>query len=181
VVTLIHSIVAGGDSIDDAGILRCGQTAEVLGYRVMAPSTLGTFLRSFTFGHVGQLDRLAEEVLTRAWAAGAGPGDAPMTIDLGSTVCEVYGKRKQGAAYGHARTLGHHPVVATRADAGEVLHVRMRKGSANSGRGAERFVAELIPRLRRAGTAQGRRVRAAPMVGEHTRLLPAMALSTGLG
>lgn len=153
VMTLVHSIVAGGDSIDDADVLRCGQTAEVLGHRVMAPSTLGTFLRSFTFGHIRQLDRLAEAVLQRAWAAGAGPGDDLMTIDLDSTICEVHGKGKQGAAYGHTRTLGYHPVVATRADTGEVLHVRMRKGSANTCRGAERFVNELIPRLRRAGAA----------------------------
>lgn len=151
VLTLVHSIVAGGDSIDDADVLRCGSTAEVLGHRVMAPSTLGTFLRSFTFGHVRQLDRLSEAVLTNAWAAGAGPGDAPMTIDLDSTITEVHGKAKQGAAYGYTRQLGLHPLLATRADTGEVLHCRMRKGSANTGRGAERFVNELIPRIRRAG------------------------------
>ena len=72
----------------------------------MAPSTLGTFLRAFTFGHVRQLDRLTEQGLARAWAAGAGPGDGPMTIDLDSTICEVHGDHKQGAAYGHTHTLG---------------------------------------------------------------------------
>ena len=133
VMTLVHSIVAGGDCIDDAGVLRCASTAEVLGHRVMAPSTLGTFLRSFTFGHVRQLDRLSEAVLARAWAAGAGPGDGPMTIDLDSTISEVHGKSKQGAAYGYTRQLGLHPLLATRADTGEVLHARMRTGSANSG------------------------------------------------
>jgi hypothetical protein len=83
-LTLVHALLAGGDCIDDADLLRCGQTASVLGHRVMAPSTLGTFLRSFTFGHVRQLDRLTEQLLTRAWAAGAGPGDGPMTMDLDS-------------------------------------------------------------------------------------------------
>jgi len=58
-LTLVHAMLAGGDCIDDADLLRCGQTASVLGHRVMAPSTLGTFLRAFTFGHVRQLDRLA--------------------------------------------------------------------------------------------------------------------------
>jgi hypothetical protein len=86
-LTLVHAMLAGGDCIDDADLLRCGQTASVLGHRVMAPSTLGTFLRSFTFGHVRQLDRLTEQTLKRAWAAGAGPGDGPMTMDLDSTVC----------------------------------------------------------------------------------------------
>jgi Transposase DDE domain group 1 len=115
----------------------------------MAPSTLGTFLRSFSFGHVRQLDRLTEQLLTRAWAAGAGPGDAAMTIDLDSTVCEVHGDHKQGAAYGYTRTLGYHPLVATRADNGEVLHVWQRTGRANTAR----FVDELAARLRRAGAS----------------------------
>jgi hypothetical protein len=151
VMTLVHSMVVGGDCIDDAAVLRSGSTAEVLGHRVMAPSTLGTFLRAFTFGHVRQLDRLGEAVLARAWAAGAGPGEGAMTIDVDSTISEVHGHTKEGAAYGYTRTLGYHPLLATRADTGEVLHTRMRKGSANTARGAERFVNELIPRLRRAG------------------------------
>src|SRR6266545_2183862 len=90
----------------------------VLGHRVMAPSTLGTFLRAFTFGHVRQLDRLAETVLARAWTAGVGPGDGPMTMDLDSTVCEVHGHAKQGAAYGYTHKLGHHPLLTMRADSG---------------------------------------------------------------
>ncbi len=118
IMSLVHSIVAGGDCIEDADVLRTGSTAQVLGHRVMAPSTLGTFLRSFTFGHVRQLDRLAEAALTRAWAAGAGPGDGPMTIDLDSTICEVHGHQKGGASYGYTRALGYHPLLATRADTG---------------------------------------------------------------
>jgi Transposase DDE domain group 1 len=90
-LTLVHAMLAGGDCIDDADLLRFGQTASVLGHRVMAPSTLGTFLRAFTFGHLRQLDRVAETLLTQAWAAGAGPGDAATTIDLDSTVCQVHG------------------------------------------------------------------------------------------
>jgi Transposase DDE domain group 1 len=127
-LTLVHAMLAGADCIDDADLLRCGATSQVLGHRVMAPSTLGTFLRAFTFGHVRQLDRLTEQVLTRAWAAGAGPGDGPMTMDLDSTVCEVHGHAKQGAAYGYTRKLGYHPLVASRADTGEVLHARQRGG-----------------------------------------------------
>jgi hypothetical protein len=153
VLTLVHALLAGGDCIDDADVLRSGSTAQVLGHRVMAPSTLGTFLRSFTFGHIRQLDRAAETLLARAWAAGAGPSDAPMTIDLDSTVCEVHGHHKGGAAYGYTRQLGYHPLLATRADTGEVLHARQRTGRAASGRGAERFVNELAGRVRRAGAS----------------------------
>src|SRR5262245_38798006 len=76
-----------------------------------------------------------------------------MTIDLDSTVCEVHGKQKHGAAYGYTKVLGYHPLLATRADTGEVLHARMRKGSANTQRGAHRFVEELIARVRRCGAA----------------------------
>jgi len=151
VMTLVHSIVAGGDTIDDADVLRSGATEQVLPHRVVAPSTLGTFLRSFTFGHVRQLDKVAEVVLGRAWAAGASPGGAPMTIDLDSTICEVHGHHKGGAAYGHTRVLGLHPMIAIRAATGEVLHARQRKGSANTARGAIRFVGELVARVRRAG------------------------------
>ncbi len=154
-MTLIHSLVAGGDCIDDADVLRCGSTADVLGHRVMAPSTLGTFLRAFTFGNVRQLDRASELALTAAWAAGAGPGNAELTIDIDSSICEVYGYQKQGAAYGYTHVLGYHPMLATRADTGEVLHSRQRKGSANTARGAQRFIRETIGRTRRAG-ATGR-------------------------
>jgi hypothetical protein len=153
VLTLMHAIIAGADCIDDAELLRTGSTAAVLGHRVMAPSTLGTFLRSFTFGHVRQLDRVAETIMARAWAAGAGPGHGPMTIDMDSTICEVHGHHKGGATFGYTRVLGHHPLLATRADTGEVLHVRQRLGRAASGRGAERFVNELAGRIRRAGAS----------------------------
>jgi hypothetical protein len=127
-LTLVHAMLAGGDCIDDADVLRCGATSQVLGHRVMAPSTLGIFLRSFIFGHVRQLDRLTEQLRTRAWAAGAGPGDGPMTMDLDSTVCEVHGDHKQGAAYGYTHTLGYHPLLATRAGSGEVLHAASGPG-----------------------------------------------------
>src|SRR5918999_259131 len=159
-LTLVHAMLAGGDCIADADLLRCGATSQVLGHRVMAPSTLGTFLRSFTFGHVRQLDRLTEQVLARAWAAGTGPGDGPMTMDLDSTVCEVHGDHKQGAAYGYTHTLGYHPLLATRADSGEVLHARQRSGRANTARGTARFVDELaapcapLGRQRRADHAR---------------------------
>jgi Transposase DDE domain group 1 len=76
-----------------------------------------------------------------------------MTMDLDSTVCEVHGDHKQGAAYGSTRTLGYHPLVASRADSGEVLHARQRTGRANTARGTARFVDELAARVRRAGAS----------------------------
>jgi len=151
VMTLMHAIAAGADSIEDCDILRAGSSGKVLGHRVMAPSTLGTFLRAFSFGHVRQLDRVLGEALGRAWKAGAGPGSARLTIDVDSFVGEVHGRLKQGAAYGYTKVLGYHPLLASRADTGEVLHVRNRKGSANTQRGIMRFAQELVARVRKAG------------------------------
>ena len=72
-------------------------------------------------------------------------------IDIDSFIGEVHGDRKQGAGYGYTRQLGYHPILAVRADTGEVLHIRNRKGQANTQRGASRFVDELLARVRRAG------------------------------
>ena len=152
-MSLVHGMLAGADSVDDMNVLRAGSTGLILGHRVMAPSTLGTFLRAFTFGHVRQLDRVLDVALARAWEAGAGPGELPLVIDLDSFIGEVYGYQKQGAGYGYTRQHGYHPIIATRADTGEVLHIRNRKGKANTQRGAERFVDELLARARRAGHA----------------------------
>jgi hypothetical protein len=83
-MTLLHSALADGDSIDDCDALRAGSTQAVLGHAVAAPSTLGTFLRSFTWGHARQLDKVSGLLLGRAFAAGAGPGDQPVTIAMDS-------------------------------------------------------------------------------------------------
>jgi hypothetical protein len=150
----------GADCIDDCDVLRSGQTRSVLGHAVAAPSTLGTFLRAFTFGHVRQLDRVLAESLSRAWTAGAGPGDGQLVVDVDSFVGEVYGYDKQGAGYGYTHKRGYHPILATRSETGEVLHIRARKGSANTSRGALRFVEELIARVARAGATGPKLLRA---------------------
>jgi hypothetical protein len=151
VMSLVHGMLAGADSIDDMNVLRAGSTGLVLGHRVMAPSTLGTFLRAFTFGHVRQLDHVLDASLERAWEMGVGPGELPLVIDIDSFVGEVHSDQKQGASYGYTRQLGYHPILAVRADTGEVLHIRNRKGKANTQRGAARFVDELLARVRRGG------------------------------
>ncbi|MCI0686809.1 MAG: transposase [Sporichthyaceae bacterium] len=118
-LTLIHAMVAGGDCIDHVELLRCGSTGAVPGHRVMAASTVGTWLRSFTFGHVRQLDKVTGQTLARAWVAGGGPGDGPLTVDVDSTICAIHGDHKQGACYGYTRKLGYHPLLAFRAATGE--------------------------------------------------------------
>ena len=136
-MTLIASALAGGDCIDDADALRSGSTGRVLGCVVKAPSTLGTFLRSFRWGHVRQLDRVSRELLAQAWSAGGGPGDGLLTIDLDSTICETYGLSKEGARHhGYTGQRGYHPLLAVAAGTGEVLMARLRGGRANTARGA---------------------------------------------
>ena len=85
---------------------------------IKAPSTLGTFLRSFRWGHVRQLDWVSRQLLAGAWAAGAGPGDGPLTIDLDSTICET-GLAKEGAHdHGYTGQRGYHPLLAVAAGTG---------------------------------------------------------------
>ena len=152
-MTLVASALAGGDCIDDADALRAGGTACVLGSAVKAPSTLGTFLRSFRWGQVRQLDRVSRELLARAWQAGAGPGDAPFTIDLDSTICETYGLAKEGARHhGYTGARGYHPLLAVAA--GDVLLAWLREGRANTARGAAHFLRETVGRVR-CGGARG--------------------------
>ena len=158
-MALVFAMVLGADSIDDTGLLRAGRTQRLLGGWLPAPSTLGTFLRAFTFGHVRQLDKLLGEALERAWKAG-GPGDGRLVIDVDSFVGEVCGYLKQGAGYGYTRLFGYHPILATRADTREALHIRLRKGSANTQKGMLRFTDELIARVTRAGASGVKLLRA---------------------
>src|SRR4051812_47055081 len=159
-MALLFSMVLGADSIEDTGVLRAGRTRRLLGGWLPAPSTVGTFLRAFTFGHVRQLDKLLAESLQRAWRAGAGPGAGRLVIDVDSFVGEVCGYLKQGAAYGYTRVFGYHPILATRADTREALHIRLRKGSANTQKGIKRFCEELIARVERAGATGTKLLRA---------------------
>src|SRR5665647_1295205 len=160
-LTLVMSALAGGDCIDDADALRAGGTDRVLGFTVKAASTLGTFLRSFRWGHVRQLDAVSRHLLARAWATGAGPGAEPFTIDLDSTICETYGLAKEGALHhGYTGVRGYHPLLAVAAGTGDILAARLREGRANTVRGAAHFLRETIGRARSAGATGQLTVRA---------------------
>jgi hypothetical protein len=160
VMALVFAMLLGADCIDDCEVLRAGRTRRLLGGWLPAPSTLGTFLRAFTFGHVRQLDRVLDQALRRAWRAGAGPGEDRLVVDVDSFIGEVCGYKKQGVGFGYTKQRGYHPLLASRADTGEVLHVRLRKGQAASSRGVVRFVDELIARVGRAGASGEKLLRA---------------------
>jgi len=152
---LIGGMVAGADSIDDMDLLRHGGMDRLFG-GVRAPSTLGTFLRTFTFGHVRQLDSVAAtmlaELATRSpLLAGA---DQIAHIDLDDTVKATYGYAKQGAGFGYSGVKGLNALIATVSaplSAPVICATRLRKGSTNSARGAARLVADALVAAKAAG------------------------------
>lgn len=154
-LTVLHSLLAGGDCIDDVDALRAGATGAVLGHRVAAPSTVGSFLRSFGFNHARQLDVVSRRLLAGAVAAGAHPGFAEsVTVDIDSTLCETFGLAKDGARQ-VMRTgrRGYHPLLAVISGTGDLAHARLRRGRSNDATAAPIFIAETISRLRQAGAS----------------------------
>jgi hypothetical protein len=154
-LTVIHSLLAGGDCIDDVDALRAGATEAVLGHRVAAPSTVGSFLRAFGFNHARQLDAVTRRLLARAASAGAHPGiGSSVTVDIDSTLCETYGLGKDGAReVMRTGRRGYHPLVAVIAGTGDIAHARLRRGRSNDATAAPVFIKETISRLRQAGAA----------------------------
>jgi Transposase DDE domain group 1 len=154
VASLVAGMVAGADSIDDMGVLRHGGMGRIFA-ACYAPSTLGSFLRAFSFGHVRQLDAVATRVLTalavRAPILPAAPA-GPVLIDVDDTIVEVHGYAKQGAGFGYTKVRGLNALLATVAtptSAPLIVAQRLRKGSCGSPRGAKRLVADAAAQVRR--------------------------------
>jgi hypothetical protein len=160
-LTVVGSMLAGGDSIDDTALLRAG-AADGLFDDTRAPSTVGSWLRAHKWSNVRELDAVSRELLARLWAAGAGPADlgGPLTVDLDSSIVPVYGRGKQGAAFGYTKVRGYHPQFATCAATGMVLFSRLRGGSAGAARGAKSFLTETVSRVRGSGATGQLTVRA---------------------
>jgi hypothetical protein len=155
ITSIVAGMVTGADSIEDVDVIRHGGLPRLFG-GIRAPSTLGTFLRGFTWGNVRQLDAVARETLTGlARDTPLLPGaDSYAFLDIDSTVNRVYGYAKQGADYGYTRVRGLHPLLATVSTpiaAPVIVGTRLRRGSAGSAKGAASFVAETISTARAAG------------------------------
>jgi hypothetical protein len=150
VASLVAGMVAGADSIDDMALLRHGGMSRVFA-GAYAPSTLGSFLRSFSFGHVRQLDAVASRFLgrladTAPLLTTADPVERVM-IDIDDTIIEVHGYAKQGSGYGYSGVRGLNAllaVVSTKTSAPVIVAQRLRKGSCGSPRGAKRLVADAL-------------------------------------
>jgi hypothetical protein len=155
VSSLVAGMVAGADSIDDMAVLRHGGMKKIF-TSAYAPSTLGSFLRAFTFGHVRQLDAVASRLLITL------AGEAPIIptptdgglvfVDVDDTIIEVFGPKKQGAGFGYSGVRGLNALLATvstAATAPVVIGQRLRKGAAGSPRGAARIVADALKTVTR--------------------------------
>jgi hypothetical protein len=148
VPALVAGMVAGADSIDDMDRLRHGGMDRLF-TGIRAPSTLGTFLRTFTFGHVRQLDAVASRFLAAlAKNAPLLPGaDQGVYVDIDDTIKATHGYAKQGAGYGYTGVKGLNAllaIVSTPLSAPVVAGTRLRRGGTNSARGAARFVADAL-------------------------------------
>ena len=159
VTALVAGMVAGADSLDDMALLRHGGMRRLFD-RCYAPSTLGSFLRTFTFGHVRQLDAVASRLLTELAAA------TPLTswvgevavVDIDDTIVEVHGYAKQGAGFGYSKVRGLNTLIATvstQSCAPVIVAQRLRKGSANSARGAQRLVRDALKTVRTLRQQEG--------------------------
>lgn len=157
-MALVAGMLAGADSIDDLNVLRHGGMGRLFD-RTYAPSTLGSFLREFRFGHVRQLDAVASRVLGNLTA------DTPLLrvrdgervmVDLDDTIIEVHGYQKQGAGFGYSGVRGLNALIATASTASSarvVLAQRLRQGKTGSPKGAARIVGDALATLRRTGVA----------------------------
>jgi hypothetical protein len=157
VSTPVAGMVAGADSVSDMDVLRHGAMPRLF-TGVRAPSTLGTFLRAFRFGHVRQLDAVAARVL--AGLARHAPiitaGEPVTYLDIDDTIRATFGYAKQGAGYGYSGVKGLNALLATVSSASSapvIVATRLRKGSANSARGAARLVADAIKTTRSCGVS----------------------------
>ena len=165
VASLVAGMVAGADSIDDMALLRHGGMGRLFA-KAYAPSTLGSFLRTFTFGHVRQLDAIATRFLvalaglTRLLGDRANPGETGETradagsalLDVDDTIVEVHGHAKQGAGFGYSGVRGLNALLATLVTATSapvIVAQRLRKGSCGSPRGAKRLVGDAVKQARR--------------------------------
>ena len=166
VASLVAGMVAGADSIDDMALLRHGGMGRVFS-RTYAPSTLGSFLRSFTFGHVRQLDAVASRFLTKLASLTPVTGEHGVEelvlVDVDDTIIEVHGYAKQGSGYGYSGVRGLNALLATVTTASAapiIVASRLRKGACGSPRGAARLVADALKTVK---TLQGSR-RAKPLL-----------------
>ena len=157
VASLVAGMVAGADCIDDMALLRHGGMGRLF-TSAYAPSTLGSFLRAFTFGHVRQLDAVAARFLLTLARRGESASPAPgisggyAFVDVDDTVIEVHGHAKQGAGFGYTRVRGLNALLATVTTADSaplVVAQRLRKGACASTRGAKRLVADAVKQTRR--------------------------------
>jgi len=164
VASLVAGMVAGADSIDDMALLRHGGMKKLF-TKIYAPSTLGSFLRTFTFGHVRQLDAVASRFLgnltNQAPLLPTGNADEYVLLDVDDTIIEVHGHQKQGAGFGYSGVRGINALLATvktSASAPVIIGQRLRRGACGSPRGAARLIRDALATIRRLQSLKNARI-----------------------
>ncbi|SDB80397.1 Transposase DDE domain group 1 [Raineyella antarctica] len=182
--SLVAGMAAGADSIDDMALLRHGGMGKVF-TGVYAPSTLGSFLRAFTFGHVRQADAVASRFLLNLAdhtnLLGEAHDTGAVMVDIDDTIVEVHGHRKQGAAFGYSGVRGLNALLATVSTdqiAPVIAAQRLRKGSTGSSRGAARLATDALALVRRSRLA-GRPVLVRADSAFYSHTLVAAAIKAG--
>lgn len=156
--TMLAGMLAGADSIDDLDVLRAGSTSRVIG-PVRAPSTMGTFLRSFTHGHVLQLAAINRRLLAGLQASiptFIDPSE-PVLVDMDDTIGAVHGYQKQAAAFGYSKVRGLNALaitVSTDHSSPVISEFSLRRGNIRSGDHADWHLARTLAAV--DTTAQGR-------------------------
>ncbi|MHC4091569.1 MAG: IS1380 family transposase, partial [Planctomycetota bacterium] len=154
-MTVISSLLSGGEFIADIAALHTGATGRVTGHGVISASRVGQWLRAMTLGQITQFEQVAGVALSRAWSVGAGPrslkGRQRLVLDIDGTITETYGHAKAGATRRtYLGTRGYHPLVCAEAETGQVVHSRLRAGTATASRGAGHFVSQAFRKVRAA-------------------------------
>jgi len=182
--SLVAGMVAGADSIEDLALLRHGAMGKIF-HRPYAPSTLGSFLRAFTFGHVRQVDAVASRFLLalaeRTELLGQRGDTGTVMVDIDDTIVEVHGYQKQGAGFGYSGVRGLNALLATVSTeqvAPVIAAQRLRKGAAGSPRGAVRLATDALAMVRRTCLA-GRPVLVRGDAAFYSHALVTAVLKTG--
>lgn len=145
ILSLAYSMIAGGDCLDDVDSIRNDETLLTLIGEESTPhsTTMGDFLRRFNLGHIRQLEKSIKNLERKAYGKDI---MGKVTLDMDSSVFEMQSK-KEGTDWTYNKKFGYHPLVCFIAENGDWLHLRMRRGSTYTSKGAESFLAECLGKL----------------------------------
>ncbi len=175
VMSLVHNFVVGGQHLTDLQVLRDEKATREHLYEleVPAPTTAGEMLRKFTIGHIKQLEKVIAGALYVADDMRG--GDEPITLDLDSSIFQVYGYLKEGVRYAYNNMKGFNPLLCFWSETRLLIGARLRSGNRHSAHKAVSFLTECLARL-----PQGRRIHVRMDAGFYAREIVEFLVGRGL-